>query len=92
MQFSLDGSDVGSPVELDSNGQATWMTSSLTVGEHRVAASYTPTAGSVFLASSSPDESHTVTEAERPPGNLLWLLGLLILIVLIILLLIRLRR
>ncbi len=60
VQFTLHGSNVGQPVKLDSKGRATWETSRLRVGKHRVAASYIPSLGSVFLASSSLDELHTV--------------------------------
>lgn len=61
VQFILDGSTVGAPVKLDSNGRAIWKTSSLKAGNHQVAARYIPTKGSIFLASSSLDEPHTVT-------------------------------
>jgi hypothetical protein len=60
IQFTLDDSEVGAPIELDSNGRATWKTSSLKVGNHQVAASYIPSESSVFLASSSLDKPHTV--------------------------------
>jgi hypothetical protein len=61
VQFVLDGSKVGAPVKLDPNGRATWKTSSLKAGNHQVSARYIPASGSVFLASSSLDEPHTVT-------------------------------
>ncbi len=60
VQFSLDGSKVGEPVKLDSKGRATWETSRLKVRTHRVAASYIPSKGSVFLASTSLERIHTV--------------------------------
>ncbi len=60
VQFTVDGSKVGEAVQLDSTGRATWETSHLRVGKHRVAASYIPSENSVFLASSSLDELHTV--------------------------------
>jgi subtilisin family serine protease len=60
VQFSLDGAKTGQPIKLDSKGQATWRTSSLTRGKHKVAAIYMPDPGSVFLPSTSPDEQHTV--------------------------------
>ncbi len=41
VQFSIDGSPVGNPVPLDSNGDATFTTSSLAVGTYTVTASYT---------------------------------------------------
>ncbi len=40
VQFSIDGNSAGSPVPLDSNGDATYTTSSLAVGSHAVTASY----------------------------------------------------
>lgn len=61
VQFVLDGSKVGAPVKLDSNGRATWKTSILKAGSHQVAARYIPASGSIFLASSSLNEPHTVT-------------------------------
>lgn len=65
VQFVLDGSKAGPLVNLDSKGQAIWKTSSLKPGKHKVAAIYTPSLGSVFLPSTSPDEEHTVlTEDE----------------------------
>jgi len=60
VQFTLDRSKVGDPVKLDSNGRATWETPRLRVGKHRVAASYIPGRGSMFLASTSLEEIHTV--------------------------------
>lgn len=60
VQFTLDGQRAGRPVRLNAQGQAIWRTSSLKPGTHKVAASYTPTAGSAFLPSSSPIQTHTV--------------------------------
>jgi Bacterial Ig-like domain (group 3) len=60
VQFYLDGSKVGEPVRLDSQGRATWETSRLKVGRHLVAAGYMPGEHSVFLASSSLEKPHTV--------------------------------
>ncbi|MFI5394245.1 MAG: Ig-like domain repeat protein [Candidatus Binatia bacterium] len=60
VQFTLDGSKVGQRVKVDAKGQAKWETSRLKVGEHRVAASYIPSHGSVFMASSSVEKTHTV--------------------------------
>jgi hypothetical protein len=62
VQFILDGSKVGAPIKLDSKGQASWKTSSLKPDKHRVAATYVPYKGSVFLPSTSLDELHTVVE------------------------------
>jgi len=60
VQFTVDGSKVGERVKLDAKGRATWETSRLKVGTHQVAASYIPSEDSVFLASSSLEELHTV--------------------------------
>jgi len=60
VQFILDGAKVGKPVKLDSKGRATWETSRLKVGTHRVAASYIPSQDSVFLASTSLEKFHFV--------------------------------
>ncbi|HEY0405671.1 MAG TPA: S8 family serine peptidase [Pyrinomonadaceae bacterium] len=60
VQFTINGEKVGTPVRLDSKGNATWKTSTLKVGDYRIAASYIPDRGSVFLASSSADKAHTV--------------------------------
>jgi hypothetical protein len=61
VQFILDGGRIGNPVTLDSNGRASWSTSSLQVGKHQIVAQYIPTGwGGLFMASSSPEESHTV--------------------------------
>jgi subtilisin family serine protease len=60
VQFFLDDQRVGGPVKLDSNGQATWNTNSIKVGNHQVAARYFPSKGSVFLTSISLDKTHTV--------------------------------
>jgi len=60
VQFILDGSKAGEPIELDAKGRASWETSRLKLGEHRLAATYTPSPGSTFLASSSLEELHTV--------------------------------
>jgi len=60
VQFTLDGSKAGEPIKLDSKGRATWETSRLKVGTHRVAASYMPSQGSVFLTSTSFEEIHSV--------------------------------
>jgi Subtilase family/Bacterial Ig-like domain (group 3) len=60
VQFTLDGERAGEPIRLDSDGRATWKTTSLRIGSHRVAASYVADRGSAFLSSVSLDESHTV--------------------------------
>jgi hypothetical protein len=65
VQFILDGEKAGGPITLDSRGLARWKASYLKVGTHKVAAQYTPANGSVFLASSSLERSHTVREEGR---------------------------
>ena len=60
VQFSVDGANAGEPVKIDARGRATWETSRLKVGTHRVAASYAPSADVQFLPSASPEKLHTV--------------------------------
>ena len=61
VQFMLDGKKVGDPMKLDANGQATWETANLRPGRYAVSASYVPSPGSVFLASSSDEQIHVVS-------------------------------
>lgn len=84
VQFMLDGNNVGEPINLDANGRAVWSTSDLNIGNHKIAVNYTPTSGSVFLASGSVQISHTVIQTE---GGVMdnWLLWLVILVILVIL-------
>jgi hypothetical protein len=60
MQFGIDGSNAGEPVTFDAKGRATWETSQLKVGTHKVTASYIPCADSVYLPSTSLENLHTV--------------------------------
>ncbi len=60
VQFILDDAKVGGPVKLDSKGRATWETSRLKKGDHRIAAVYSPGKGSELLTSTSPKKLHTV--------------------------------
>jgi Bacterial Ig-like domain (group 3) len=53
VQFAVDGSNVGEPIELNAKSRARWTTSRLKVGTHRVTASYVPSADSEFLPSTS---------------------------------------
>jgi hypothetical protein len=71
VQFILDGGKVGNPVALDSNGRAAWSTSSLRAGRHLVVAQYIPSGwgGRLFLASSSPEESHMVLTSIKSKTN-----------------------
>jgi sugar lactone lactonase YvrE len=50
VQFSIDGTPVGSPVTLDASGNATYAIATLAVGAHAVTAAYTPSS-TTFLAS-----------------------------------------
>lgn len=83
VQFVVDGGKVGNPVALDSTGRAAWSTSSLQAGKHQIVAQYIPSGfgGLLFLASSSPEESHTVVAQY---GLLFWLVILLILVLIIL--------
>jgi N-acetylneuraminic acid mutarotase len=62
VQFSVDGTASQSPVNL-SGGTATYTTSALNIGTHNITATFTPTAGNGFLASSSTGLSELVTIA-----------------------------
>lgn len=59
IQFNLDGSEVGKPVELGSDGRATWTAVGLTPGKHWVTANYKPS-DAELLASQSLGQLHTV--------------------------------
>jgi hypothetical protein len=60
VQFAVDGVNVGEPVLLSHKGRATWATSRLKIGTHKITASYLPDADSVFLPSTSIDKLQTV--------------------------------
>jgi hypothetical protein len=60
VQFAVDGSNVGEAVKIDGKGRATWDTSRLKVGTHRVTASYVPGSDSEFMSSASPVKIHEV--------------------------------
>jgi hypothetical protein len=80
-QFILDGGNVGNPVTLDANGRALWSSSGLQVGQHQIVAQYTPTGWGPFMASTSPQVSHTVIAA----GYLyFWIIIVLLIITLIL--------
>jgi len=65
VQFLLDGSKVGKPVELNANGQAAWTPPRLPAGKHKVAAIYLPLEkGGVHLSSRSLDLDHAVHERD----------------------------
>ncbi len=83
VQFIHNGNEVGDPVTLDSNGRAVWSTSTLAIGKHKVAAHYSLTSNTMFLASSSSAESHTVTGNDTE-NWILWLAMLIALLLIII--------
>jgi Bacterial Ig-like domain (group 3) len=60
VEFTVDGTTVPQPRTIDAKGRATWETSRLKVGEHRVTATYVPGAESAFLPSTSPEKLHLV--------------------------------
>jgi hypothetical protein len=60
VRFTIDGSQVGEPIILDAKGRANFETPRLKVGQHRLIASYVPSAGASFLPSASPETIHTV--------------------------------
>jgi Bacterial Ig-like domain (group 3) len=66
VQFEVDGMNEGEPVNINSKGGATWATSKLKAGTHRITASYLPGAESVFLPSTSLERLHVV---RRCPCN-----------------------
>ena len=67
VQWNIDGVEVGSPVALDRQGQATFETSHLKVGLHHVTAAYLPAAGSGFLGSTSSAQTVTVVRCACAP-------------------------
>jgi hypothetical protein len=81
-QFILDGGNVGNPVTLDANGRALWSSSGLQVGQHQIVAQYIPTGWGPFVASTSPQVSHTVIAAGY--HLYFWLIILLLIITLIL--------
>jgi hypothetical protein len=60
VQFFVDGRRSGDPVRVNARGDAKLTTTALKPGAHVVTATYTPTQGTVFLASSSLEESRLV--------------------------------
>lgn len=92
VQFILNGQNVGSPVTLDSNGTAQWSTSSLIIGDHKIAAVYIPANGSTFLESGSVELDHTVIKTERGGGLPNWSLWLAIVVILLALIIWWFRR
>lgn len=60
VQFAVDGANAGAPVTIDSKERATWDTSALKVGAHRITATYVPASNTAFLPSTSLEILHTV--------------------------------
>jgi hypothetical protein len=67
VQFTLDGSRLGKPVQLDAFGRATLTTTRLKPGKHQIGATYLPPkAEAGFLPSVSAETlDHVVTEGRR---------------------------
>ncbi|HJS98061.1 MAG TPA: kelch repeat-containing protein, partial [Terriglobales bacterium] len=79
--LSIDGGSVVDTETLDGSGRATFagsFASALTAGGHSLHVAYTPTSGSIFVASSSsPDGSVTITQASpvvnwAAPGDIVY--------------------
>jgi hypothetical protein len=60
VQFSIDGEDVGAPIELDRKGNAVLQIALQQQGVLEVSARYLPSDGGTFLPSTSEDDAHTV--------------------------------
>jgi hypothetical protein len=90
VEFTEDGKTLGT-VKLEANGQAILTTTSLEVGEHKIAAKFIPDSGSTVFPSSSPAVTHIVT------GGLAilhqwWFWALLILLLIILYLIFRKKK
>ena len=89
IEFTVDGTKL-QDANLDANGQATITTTSLAEGQHKIAAKFTPDAGSAAFASSSLDVSHTVIGSGGGGGTAIfhhwwfWLILILLLLILIL--------
>jgi len=84
VQFVADGANVGTPVSLDTSGQAQWSTATLTVGPHQIQAQFVSAKGwGALSASNSAEEKHEVIAATHFP---MWLIILLVIILVIALL------
>ncbi|HQS59390.1 MAG TPA: S8 family serine peptidase [Gallionellaceae bacterium] len=65
IQFKLNGKNIGERVRLDARGQAVLNISRKKVGGGQIAASYLPAKGSVFLPSSSSNQSVSFEELKK---------------------------
>ena len=64
--FLIDGVAAGAPVKLDAQGRASFTTSELAAGEHRIRAAYASDGGAdSYRASSSPNLLHTVAPSSN---------------------------
>jgi len=72
VQFKADGTSIGAPVEVGTDGKATLaQLGDLSLGTHTITAEYTPASGSVYALSTSGAQdlkvtSHTVTSLTVP--------------------------
>ena len=66
VQFTLDGAKMGQPVKLDA-GRATWETSRMKVGKHRIGATFLPVKDSPFHATSA-ETTHEVKRCMCEPA------------------------
>lgn len=64
VQFTLNGSKLGKPVQLDAFGRATLTTNRLKPGKHRIGAMYVPAAAEAGLPSASVETEHQVVAKE----------------------------
>jgi hypothetical protein len=87
VEFAVDGNNVGQ-VSLDANGRATFSTTSLEGGEHKIAARFTPDAGSTVFSSSSNEVTITVIR-DAPIYTQWWFWVVLILILIILFFILR---
>jgi hypothetical protein len=88
--FDIDGAAIVPPTALDANGQATFTTDQLSLGDHRIHAIYVPGGmESAYHPSTSPGIDLTIEEGTGVPGEpepKPWLKWLWILIILLLLL------
>lgn len=73
VQFTVDGTNAGSPISLDNTGTAAYAVTAFSAGNHTITAVYTPTGG--FSASTSSPLTQSVTSAFVPTYDALWTAG-----------------
>lgn len=69
IQFVIDGSNAGSPVDFDANGNAIMNTSDLQLGSHEVEAQFMPSAFGERFRASSGKIKHVVSKTGSSNGN-----------------------